>query len=240
MALMYAACARLPDESRRMRDQQHIAQIEKINVNTAQYTLEDYIDALVQTESNGDPKAVREEPQINDRSIGLGQLLTSTARELEEDYVKLPRLGDNIEERLMDPEVNITYTITHFESLMHRYNDDPLLAIAAYNAGGKTPYIAACQETLNRLGYGELAVDGVSGEKTRAAVSAFQREHDLKVDGIVGPQTSQALEQAFETKFPEEEMPLGKIPQNGQTPYHVVKFIEALRDERRVLPESLN
>jgi cell wall-associated NlpC family hydrolase len=38
-----------------------------------------------------------------------------------------------------------------------------------------------------------VAVDGVYGPITRAAVIAFQRTHGLEVDGVVGPQTLGAL-----------------------------------------------
>jgi peptidoglycan hydrolase-like protein with peptidoglycan-binding domain len=38
-----------------------------------------------------------------------------------------------------------------------------------------------------------VAVDGVFGSSTEAAVQAFQASHGLQVDGIVGPQTSAAL-----------------------------------------------
>lgn len=38
-----------------------------------------------------------------------------------------------------------------------------------------------------------IPVDGVFGEQTLAAVKAFQRKHNLHVDGIVGPDTAHVL-----------------------------------------------
>lgn len=42
-------------------------------------------------------------------------------------------------------------------------------------------------------GHGEVAVDGLFGDKTEAAVLAVQREAGLSADGIVGPDTRAAL-----------------------------------------------
>ncbi len=53
---------------------------------------------------------------------------------------------------------------------------------------------ADVQRTLNALGADPpLAVDGVEGSKTTAAVKAFQAKTNLTVDGVVGPQTAAAL-----------------------------------------------
>ena len=54
------------------------------------------------------------------------------------------------------------------------------------------------QETLIKLGYdvGASGADGKFGAKTEAAVKAFQRDHGLNADGVVGPLTYQALEEA--------------------------------------------
>lgn len=49
------------------------------------------------------------------------------------------------------------------------------------------------QERLNANG-AHLAVDGVFGAMTSAAVKAFQKSHSLAVDGIVGPKTWAILE----------------------------------------------
>lgn len=55
-----------------------------------------------------------------------------------------------------------------------------------------------CQEMLIRLGYdvGKYGADGKFGAKTQEAVKAFQRDHGLTADGIVGPLTWDALENA--------------------------------------------
>jgi peptidoglycan hydrolase-like protein with peptidoglycan-binding domain len=54
--------------------------------------------------------------------------------------------------------------------------------------------IAAVQAKLNALGAKPaLAVDGVSGPKTKAAIEAFQSAHGIEPNGILGEATVQAL-----------------------------------------------
>ena len=48
--------------------------------------------------------------------------------------------------------------------------------------------VSKLQTILNQHGYG-LAVDGIFGEKTRAAVRDYQNRYNLKLDGIAGPET---------------------------------------------------
>ena len=55
--------------------------------------------------------------------------------------------------------------------------------------------VNALQERLNKLGYA-VQVDGDFGDATRRAVVAFQVDHDLKPDGMVGPGTEEALDNA--------------------------------------------
>ncbi|WP_138733745.1 C40 family peptidase [Modestobacter excelsi] len=52
------------------------------------------------------------------------------------------------------------------------------------------------QSTLNRVIGAGLAVDGVFGSRTRAAVMSFQRREGLVADGVVGPVTTAALQRA--------------------------------------------
>ena len=62
-----------------------------------------------------------------------------------------------------------------------------------------TAFWTKVQTALSALGYDPGPVDGQVGPKTRAAVRAFQRDHKLLADGVVGPVTRGALGLATET-----------------------------------------
>ncbi len=49
------------------------------------------------------------------------------------------------------------------------------------------------QTKLTDMGYYRGAIDGLNTPITKAAVAAFQRDYGLKIDGIVGVETSQAI-----------------------------------------------
>jgi outer membrane protein OmpA-like peptidoglycan-associated protein len=53
------------------------------------------------------------------------------------------------------------------------------------------------QTSLNQLLGTRLAVDGVAGAQTRAAVRSFQQKRGLKIDGIAGPATTAAIKAAL-------------------------------------------
>jgi len=57
--------------------------------------------------------------------------------------------------------------------------------------------VRTLQEWLRVLGYDAGPFDGVYGPLTRQAVADFQRDHDLTVDGKVGPATRAALAEAL-------------------------------------------
>lgn len=61
------------------------------------------------------------------------------------------------------------------------------------SAGENVTYL---QDLLNYFGY-KLAVDGIFGIRTEAAVKDFQSGSGLVVDGIVGEKTWDALHQRF-------------------------------------------
>lgn len=50
------------------------------------------------------------------------------------------------------------------------------------------------QKALQKAGYYDGAIDGKIGRRTIDAVKNFQKEHDLKVDGVIGLKTWQALQ----------------------------------------------
>ena len=54
-------------------------------------------------------------------------------------------------------------------------------------------YIAWAQESLNRILGTGLAVDGLTGRKTRGAIRKFQIRAHLTPDGVLGPMTEAAL-----------------------------------------------
>lgn len=49
------------------------------------------------------------------------------------------------------------------------------------------------QDALTKLGYDPGKVDGKDGPNTQKAVREFQAHVTIKIDGIVGPDTRQAL-----------------------------------------------
>ena len=64
--------------------------------------------------------------------------------------------------------------------------------------GNRNAYVKELQTDLTKLGYnlGICGIDGDFGTATEKAVKEFQRDHGLTQDGICGPKTWAALEEA--------------------------------------------
>lgn len=188
--------------------------------------LKDYVDSVIQIESSGNPLAFRYEPALGEGSYGLGQLLGSTAKELERKHPELPKLGNDrnsISNNLCDPKINREYTAALFSDNLSFYGD-AFLAVAAYNSGPLTPRNARVQEQLNQLYNSGLTCDGIIGKKSKEAIRYFQKEQGLREDGILGNQTYSRLQSVWTSKFPTNYNPKGIIPTNNITPHHVKKF----------------
>lgn len=73
--------------------------------------------------------------------------------------------------------------------------------------GSKGSKVEELQTALKKLDYKDangntLDIDGSFGSKTEYAVKAFQKDHNLVVDGIFGPITKAALEKALKESSP--------------------------------------
>ena len=83
--------------------------------------------------------------------------------------------------------------------------------------GERGPSVRVLQEQLQDLGYG-VDVDGIFGRQTQMAVKAFQTHHRLTVDGVVGPRTAAALEEArTESSRPRALHPIESFMQQNPT-----------------------
>jgi peptidoglycan hydrolase-like protein with peptidoglycan-binding domain len=67
------------------------------------------------------------------------------------------------------------------------------LAVVGPASAVLTPYVAAGQVALRAHGLYGGAIDGIRGPQTNRAIRAFQRRHELAVDGVVGPRTRAKL-----------------------------------------------
>ena len=72
--------------------------------------------------------------------------------------------------------------------------------------GSKGAEVGECQTMLVKLGYdiGPCGIDGDFGRATEKAVREFQCDHQLVVDGVVGPMTWDALDKAVAQLNPAE------------------------------------
>lgn len=60
------------------------------------------------------------------------------------------------------------------------------------------PAVAEAQDLLYAHGFQDIAINGDFDWKTEAAVKAYQRQHQLRVDGIIGAQTWISLKQTVQ------------------------------------------
>jgi peptidoglycan/xylan/chitin deacetylase (PgdA/CDA1 family) len=91
--------------------------------------------------------------------------------------------------------------------------------------GSRGVLVEELQEMLTRLGFNPGPIDGNFGSFTEAAVKSFQKSKNLTADGIVGPRTWSALDDALEALPPVEHPVLRK----GSSGESVVYLQQRLR-----------
>ena len=69
----------------------------------------------------------------------------------------------------------------------------PETAQTLSKVGSQGEEVRQIQTKLTELGYFTSKIDGIYGEKTKAAVTRFQRDNGLTADGIAGTKTLSAL-----------------------------------------------
>ena len=74
---------------------------------------------------------------------------------------------------------------------------DAVPADAVLRPGDSGDSVTALQEALQTLGYDPGEVDGKYGDATEQAVVAFQQSKSLTADGIAGPKTIAAINEAL-------------------------------------------
>lgn len=72
--------------------------------------------------------------------------------------------------------------------------------------GSRGGDVATMQKTLNEKG-ANIKVDGKFGKETRAAVEKFQKEHNLRSDGLAGDKTREALMSSQAPRQPQQQSP---------------------------------
>lgn len=63
----------------------------------------------------------------------------------------------------------------------------------AYGAYANSSVVVQVQTRLARAGYYHGVIDGVMGPRTRYAIQAYERDHGLRVDGVIGGQLLRSM-----------------------------------------------
>lgn len=107
-------------------------------------------------------------------SLGTGGVLTAASG------------GKGLAEQLETPSLDTTSGL----------EEPPVQRYGALKIGTKGGAVHDLQRALAKFGYFSGALDGEFGERTRAAVLAFQADNHLVTDGVFGPASREALKTA--------------------------------------------
>lgn len=82
--------------------------------------------------------------------------------------------------------LSISFVLIYFFSI-----GDYVQTLSRYGSTGDE--VKKIQNVLKDQGYYDGAIDGIFGNKTKNAVTQYQKEKGLSVDGVVGPKTLQSM-----------------------------------------------
>jgi len=116
----------------------------------------------------------------------------------------------------------------------------PTIHIPMLSLWSKGPFVSLLQSMLNITGE-SLEVDGIFGDLTLEAVTAFQISNNITVDGVVGPETWGKLFEATNRRETVEELAWEVICGFwGNQPEREQKFIEAGYDNYDEVQKKVN
>ncbi len=143
-----------------------LAYWEKIHKLAEERELDPYLVlALIRQESLFDPKALSPAS-----AFGLMQLLPSTAART----AKQMGLASPQPEKLFDPDLNLMLGTRHLKDLLERYSNNPVKAIAAYNAGENA--VARWENQISAHDEDEF-IESIPYAETRLYVKLVLRNH---------------------------------------------------------------
>ena len=91
------------------------------------------------------------------------------------------------------PTATVSPVLVTRDPYFATYTPVPTATPSVLSVGTKGQMVKEMQERLQQLGFYTGSIDGDYGSGTRAAVTAFQRQHGLTADGLAGSQTLSLL-----------------------------------------------
>jgi hypothetical protein len=127
---------------------------------------------------------------------GGGTTIVGALRAKPEFQVRAPEHGNPSSSRSEPHTGGTTQSAAHAETQQHA---------KLLRHGDRSEEVRGLQQQLNQLGVRDghgkpLGTDGRYGDNTRDAVMSLQKEHGLKEDGVVGPQTRKALQEQLQQR----------------------------------------
>ena len=129
-------------------------------------------------------------------SFDVGQALTQQERN------RIYNTARNLDVWSYVEPISMTPTWVHFDK-----RQGPPACRAGYptlRIGSRGVYVLVLQDALNALGYNTYTLDGAFGNNTRNALISFQRNNNLRADGIAGCNTW--------TRLVDEAVGIGRTP----------------------------